>query len=150
MQLHRKNRYPILRCSLHRPNRYVHYYKPAIRRARLRQEVDDLPGPVLTHVAGDDLIGRTTVDLEDRFFDDTWQRWGVENLNKDSAMGNLRLPTKPVERRQGTLFGSHEWRRCGIHEASRPLWRMHYGFQGPELPDLGFAARLLVRHPPPH
>jgi hypothetical protein len=45
------------------------------------------------------LIGWTSVDLEDRWFDQTWQDLGNENANDDSSKGALRLATKPVEHR---------------------------------------------------
>jgi ABC-type lipoprotein release transport system permease subunit len=37
--------------------------------------------------AGDDLIGRTVIDLEDRWFDKPWNEMGAENENVDSANG---------------------------------------------------------------
>ena len=51
----------------------------------------------------DDLIGKTTIDLEDRWFDVRWQEWGKENrLNpgedKNDKM-KVRWDTKPIERR---------------------------------------------------
>lgn len=54
-------------------------------------------------IGSDDLIGRTTIDLEDRWFDGRWQNMGVENMitpgqdPKDAA--KVRWQTKPVERR---------------------------------------------------
>jgi len=45
----------------------------------------------------DDLIGKTVVDLEDRWFDQRWQRMGIENKIPD--VGKTRWATKPLERR---------------------------------------------------
>ncbi|GMI00136.1 hypothetical protein TrVE_jg577 [Triparma verrucosa] len=45
----------------------------------------------------DDLIGKTVIDLEDRWFDDRWKKLGSENYNKQD--GKMRWNTKPLERR---------------------------------------------------
>jgi hypothetical protein len=54
----------------------------------------------------DDLIGRTTVDLEDRWFDNRWQEWGYENMitpGQDlTDPSKVRWKTKPIECR--TLY----------------------------------------------
>lgn len=50
----------------------------------------------------DKLIGQTTVDLEDRWFDARWQKLGEENqVNPDAsnALIKPRWQTKPIERR---------------------------------------------------
>jgi hypothetical protein len=31
-------------------------------------------------IGGDVLIGKTCIDLEDRWFDNRWQDWGKENM----------------------------------------------------------------------
>ncbi len=46
---------------------------------------------------GDDLIGRTVMDLEDRWFDPTWRALGAES--KCSEPGKVRWNAKPVEQR---------------------------------------------------
>lgn len=48
-------------------------------------------------IGTDDLIGRTVVDLEDRWFDARWQRLGREN--RVSELNRFRWDTKPLERR---------------------------------------------------
>lgn len=54
-------------------------------------------------IGGDDLIGKTTIDLEDRWFDARWQKMGEENVQlpgsdpKDPT--KVRWQTKPIERR---------------------------------------------------
>jgi len=45
----------------------------------------------------DDLIGKTVIDLEDRWFDQKWQSLGSENAVNE--IGKMRWPTKPLERR---------------------------------------------------
>jgi len=45
----------------------------------------------------DDLIGRTVVDLEDRWFDSRWQDLGNDTMNKD--VDTLRWKAKPLETR---------------------------------------------------
>ena len=52
--------------------------------------------------SGDDFIGKTQIDLEDRWFDQTWQDMGKENENDDESKGKLRLATKPLERRSAS------------------------------------------------
>jgi hypothetical protein len=51
----------------------------------------------------DALIGKTVVDLEDRWFDSRWQNEGVENVVLPSGSGtdmaDIRWQTKPVESR---------------------------------------------------
>jgi hypothetical protein len=51
----------------------------------------------------DVLIGKTTIDLEDRWFDARWQAEGEENVVLPSGSGtdlsNIRWQTKPVESR---------------------------------------------------
>eukprot|EP01034_Spumella_vulgaris_P027083 gene27083-33756_t len=55
-------------------------------------------------IGSDDLIGKTTIDLEDRWFDGRWQNMGIENMivpgqdPKDAT--KVRWQTKPLERRQ--------------------------------------------------
>jgi len=44
---------------------------------------------------GDELIGQTIIDLEDRWFDERWQQLGMEYLSKDSD--NARYAVKPIE-----------------------------------------------------
>jgi hypothetical protein len=55
------------------------------------------------HIGSDDLIGRTTIDLEDRWFDSRWQEYGEENMILPGADENddtrVRWKTKPIERR---------------------------------------------------
>lgn len=46
----------------------------------------------------DDLIGKTVIDLEDRWFDDRWKALGSENYCKEP--GKMRWNTKPLERRR--------------------------------------------------
>merc|ERR1711871_572202 len=65
-------------------------------------------------VGSDDLIGRTVIDLEDRWFDKHWQKLGEENMvsgpgadegtdgDQTQATNNARWKTKPLEKR--TLF----------------------------------------------
>ncbi len=57
-------------------------------------------------IGSDDLIGKTTVDLEDRWFDSRWQEWGNENMITPGSDPNdparVRWSTKPIERR--TLY----------------------------------------------
>jgi uncharacterized membrane protein len=43
----------------------------------------------------DDLIGRTVVDLEDRWFDQRWQDLGTDTMNKEPE--SLRWKAKPLE-----------------------------------------------------
>ena len=45
----------------------------------------------------DDLVGRTVIDLEDRWFDDTWQGLGEATLCSDP--GKVRWRAKPLELR---------------------------------------------------
>jgi hypothetical protein len=50
----------------------------------------------------DDLIGQTTIDLEDRWFDSRWQDYGKENQilpGEGSDASVVRWQTKPIERR---------------------------------------------------
>jgi hypothetical protein len=51
-------------------------------------------------IGSDDLIGKTIIDLEDRWFDKRWQELGAENrvLPSDDA-NNARWDTKPLELR---------------------------------------------------
>ncbi|CBN78812.1 conserved unknown protein [Ectocarpus siliculosus] len=48
-------------------------------------------------IGRDELIGRTVIDLEDRWFDTRWQAWGIQNRSED--MNNMRFQTKPLETR---------------------------------------------------
>lgn len=54
-------------------------------------------------IGSDDLIGKTTIDLEDRWFDGRWQEWGKENQimpgDDPSDPSKVRYKTKPIERR---------------------------------------------------
>ena len=63
-----------------------------------------LPGPPLVvevmdkdDWSSDDLIGRTVIDLEDRWFDATWQQLGKHALC--DTPGQVRWNAKPVELR---------------------------------------------------
>jgi hypothetical protein len=47
-------------------------------------------------LGGDDLIGTTVIDLEDRCFDKDWQALGAENLRTEAP---VRWKTKPMEYR---------------------------------------------------
>ena len=49
----------------------------------------------------DDLIGKTVIDLEDRWFDSRWQELGMENMitPSEDGKGRRRWCTKPIERR---------------------------------------------------
>jgi len=68
-----------------------------------------LPGPSQVRVSvwdheafsvkGDQLIGETWIDLEDRWFDKRWQKWGMHYECND------RLAPKPIEKRK--LEGPH-------------------------------------------
>merc|ERR1711871_709362 len=55
------------------------------------------------HIGGDDLIGKTIIDLEDRWFDSRWQDWGEDNMilpgNDAEDETRVRWKTKPIERR---------------------------------------------------
>lgn len=54
-------------------------------------------------IGTDDLIGKTTIDLEDRWFDGRWQEWGKENrVTEAGDTGTTRFDTKPIEAR--TLY----------------------------------------------
>ena len=67
----------------------------------------ELPGaPLVVEVmdcddwSADDLIGRTVIDLEDRWFDASWQGLGEETLVAEPAVGEkLRWRAKPKELR---------------------------------------------------
>eukprot|EP00752_Nemacystus_decipiens_P012043 g10677.t1 len=48
-------------------------------------------------IGRDELIGRTTIDLEDRWFDTRWQAWGLQNRSEE--LNNMRFQTKPLETR---------------------------------------------------
>jgi len=54
-------------------------------------------------IGTDDLIGKTTIDLEDRWFDGRWQKLGEENIKMPGSDPNdptkVRWQTKPIERR---------------------------------------------------
>ncbi len=54
-------------------------------------------------IGGDVLIGKTCIDLEDRWFDARWQEWGKENLMLPGSDPNdktkVRWKTKPIELR---------------------------------------------------
>ncbi|CAM9569100.1 unnamed protein product [Phaeothamnion confervicola] len=51
-------------------------------------------------IGSDELIGRTVIDLEDRWFDQRWQAMGMENRCEQDGDGKtLRLQTKPLETR---------------------------------------------------
>jgi len=52
-------------------------------------------------IGSDDLIGSTTIDLEDRWFSAEWQELGKENyIAPDANQQNARWNTKPVESRE--------------------------------------------------
>eukprot|EP00604_Paraphysomonas_vestita_P002816 CAMPEP_0174818892 /NCGR_PEP_ID=MMETSP1107-20130205/1828_1 /TAXON_ID=36770 /ORGANISM="Paraphysomonas vestita, Strain GFlagA" /LENGTH=1810 /DNA_ID=CAMNT_0016031457 /DNA_START=453 /DNA_END=5885 /DNA_ORIENTATION=- len=65
----------------------------------------ELPGYSQLHISvmdkdeigTDDVIGSTTIDLEDRWFDNRWQEIGRSNRNEDPE--KLRWDTKDLERR---------------------------------------------------
>ena len=60
-------------------------------------------------IGSDDLIGRTVIDLEDRWFDKHWQKLGEENMVSAPDAGDdggqrqtaqdCRWKTKPLEKR---------------------------------------------------
>lgn len=51
-------------------------------------------------IGSDDLIGRTIIDLEDRWFDGRWQKLGRENrIMPTDDPNHLRWDTKPLETR---------------------------------------------------
>jgi hypothetical protein len=54
-------------------------------------------------IGADEVIGQTTIDLEDRWFDNRWQSLGEENLKLPGTDPNnptaVRWNTKPIERR---------------------------------------------------
>jgi len=54
-------------------------------------------------IGSDDLIGKTIIDLEDRWFDTRWQQLGEENMilpgNDVNDETRIRWKTKPIERR---------------------------------------------------
>ena len=54
-------------------------------------------------IGSDDLIGRTTIDLEDRWFDTRWQELGEDQMvlpgNDPNDDTRIRWKTKPIERR---------------------------------------------------
>jgi len=45
-------------------------------------------------IGSDDLIGKTVIDLEDRWFDGRWQNMGVENMIKPGL--NIKVTLKGV------------------------------------------------------
>jgi hypothetical protein len=52
------------------------------------------------NIGWDDLIGKTTIDLEDRWFDTRWKEWGQENMSAVGTDGSKkRWATKPIEHR---------------------------------------------------
>jgi hypothetical protein len=54
-------------------------------------------------IGGDVLIGKTCIDLEDRWFDNRWQDWGKENMimpgDDPTDKAKVRFKTKPIENR---------------------------------------------------
>lgn len=51
-------------------------------------------------IGSDDLIGKTIIDLEDRWFDNRWQEMGQENrVLPDADPNNIRWDTKALEKR---------------------------------------------------
>ena len=64
----------------------------------------------------DDLIGSTTIDLEDRWFDSRWQELGKEFMcpqeGKDSDGKKFRWAVKPIELR--TLYVSNNNKSQGV------------------------------------
>ncbi|CAM9794895.1 unnamed protein product, partial [Chrysoparadoxa australica] len=51
-------------------------------------------------IGANELIGRTVIDLEDRWFDQRWQQLGMENRCEDmTGPSSMRWQTKPVEQR---------------------------------------------------
>jgi hypothetical protein len=73
----------------------------------------ELPGAGLLEIevkdydewTSDDLIGKTVIDLEDRWFDERWKLMGLEN--KNTAADRLRWATKPLETRELFIPTSH-------------------------------------------
>lgn len=51
-------------------------------------------------IGSDDLIGKTVIDLEDRWFDGRWQKLGRQNrIMPTDDPNNIRWDTKPIETR---------------------------------------------------
>ncbi|CAM9992524.1 unnamed protein product [Ectocarpus sp. 6 AP-2014] len=51
-------------------------------------------------IGGDELIGRTVIDLEDRWFDQRWQDMGMEHRAEDlNTPDKMRWQVKPLENR---------------------------------------------------
>jgi hypothetical protein len=54
-------------------------------------------------IGSDDIIGSTSIDLEDRIFDGRWREWGKENQclpgTDEVDPTKVRYATKPIERR---------------------------------------------------
>jgi len=74
----------------------------------------ELPGASLLEIEcmdydafgfGDDMIGKTVIDLEDRWFDEKWRNLGKENQVDEE--GKMRWATKPLERRSLYVPTSH-------------------------------------------
>lgn len=67
-------------------------------------------------VRSDVLIGRTVIDLEDRWFDSRWQAEGKENVVLPSGAGtdisDIRWETKPIECRSLYVQTNHNAQVC--------------------------------------
>jgi hypothetical protein len=65
-------------------------------------------------IGGDDVIGTTIIDLEDRFFESTWQILGENNMS--DIPPNVRWKTKPIETRTLRIPG------CNLPRGYLQLW----------------------------
>jgi len=76
-------------------------------------------------IGSDDLIGKTVIDLEDRWFDKRWQDYGEENMilpGKDpNDETKVRWKTKPIERR--TIYQGSSTQGQGIFECWLDIMR---------------------------
>mmetsp|Transcript_15392 Transcript_15392/g.31719 ORF Transcript_15392/g.31719 Transcript_15392/m.31719 type:complete len:1960 (+) Transcript_15392:197-6076(+) len=95
----------------------------------------ELPGASLLEVElmdydafgfGDDLIGKTVIDLEDRWFDERWRNLGKENQVEEE--GKMRWATKPLERRSLYVPTSHSPQgtlECYVDIMPNPIAEMY-------------------------